>query len=89
MGVYHAALEIQTRRAGTVEITDAIQRELSRSKLRSGVATVFCTHTSCSLVAMENASPEARAEQLDVEAMLAMSRVVHAALKDPGSGAGG
>jgi len=67
MGVYHAALEIQTRRAGTVEITDAIQRELSRSKLRSGVATVFCTHTSCSLVAMENASPEARA---DLEAWL-------------------
>jgi len=62
MGVHHAELEVRTRRAGTVEITEAIQRELGRSKFRSGVATVFCPHTSCSLVAMENASPEARAD---------------------------
>jgi 16S rRNA (adenine1518-N6/adenine1519-N6)-dimethyltransferase len=34
-------------------------------------------------------SPEARAEQLDVETMLALSRVVQAALQEPGSGAGG
>ena len=62
MGVHHATLEIQTRRSGTVEITAAIERELGQSGLRSGVATVFCPHTSCSLVTMENASPEARAD---------------------------
>jgi secondary thiamine-phosphate synthase enzyme len=28
--------------------------------LKSGVATVFCLHTSCSLTIMENASPDAR-----------------------------
>lgn len=62
MGVHHAELEIRSRGPGTIEITDAIRRELGRSGLRSGVATVFCPHTSCSLVAMENASPEARAD---------------------------
>jgi secondary thiamine-phosphate synthase enzyme len=67
MGVHHAELEIRTHGSGTLEITAEIQRELGRSKLRSGVATVFCPHTSCSLVAMENASPEARS---DLEAWL-------------------
>jgi len=40
---------------------------LRRSKLRRGVATVFCPHTSCSLVMMENADPSA---QRDLEAWL-------------------
>jgi len=62
MGVRHATLEIRTRGSGTFEITEAIQRELGRSGLQSGIAVVFCPHTSCSLVAMENASPEARAD---------------------------
>ena len=42
-----------------MEITDAVARELARSKLTTGVATVFCRHTSCSLVLMENADPSA------------------------------
>jgi secondary thiamine-phosphate synthase enzyme len=67
MGVCHATLEVRTRGPGTIEITEAMQRELGRSGLQSGIAVVFCPHTSCSLVAMENASPEARA---DLEAWL-------------------
>jgi secondary thiamine-phosphate synthase enzyme len=66
--IHQAALEIRTAGPGLVEITAALASELRRSGLQSGVATVFCPHTSCSLVAMENASPEART---DLEAWLA------------------
>ena len=54
--------EIRTLRAagrGLHEITEAVAREVTRSKLTCGVVTVFCQHTSCSLVLMENADPSA------------------------------
>ena len=44
------------------EITEAVTRELKRSQLTSGIVTVFCQHTSCSLVIMENADETARAD---------------------------
>ncbi len=44
----------------TYEITAEIERELTRAGLREGTVTVFCRHTSCSLVIMENADPSAR-----------------------------
>ena len=49
------------------EITDAVAREVGRSGLQRGVVTIFCQHTSCSLVIMENADPSARR---DLEAWL-------------------
>jgi len=55
-------LTIRTRGKGTVEITDQIAAMLSASGLKAGVATVFCQHTSCSLVIMENADPSARTD---------------------------
>ncbi len=67
MSVYQATLSFQTRHAGLREITDEVVRELKSSGLRHGVATVFCQHTSASLVIMENADPSARA---DLEAWL-------------------
>jgi secondary thiamine-phosphate synthase enzyme len=60
MPVHQATLTIATRGQGLLEITDQILRELSRSKLQRGVATIFCQHTSCSLVIMENADASAR-----------------------------
>ncbi len=42
------------------EITEAVARVLERSRLSRGVVTVFCQHTSASLVIMENADPSAR-----------------------------
>ena len=60
MAVYQATLTIRTPGRGMHEITDAVARELKRSGLTSGVVTVFCQHTSCSLVIMENADPSAR-----------------------------
>jgi len=67
MAVYQKNLTIRTRGAGTYEITDEVARALGASGLAAGVATVFCQHTSCSLVLMENADPSARR---DLEAWL-------------------
>jgi secondary thiamine-phosphate synthase enzyme len=60
MGVFQAQLEVSTDGAGLYEITDAVGREVRRGALKTGTVTVFCQHTSCSLVFMENASPGAR-----------------------------
>jgi secondary thiamine-phosphate synthase enzyme len=65
--VHQAEFEVRTLGPGLREVTAEVTAELRRSGLRSGIATIFCPHTSCSLVAMENASPEARA---DLEAWL-------------------
>jgi secondary thiamine-phosphate synthase enzyme len=60
MAVAHKEVSVATRGPGTYEVTGLLVQALRDSGLRSGVATVFCQHTSCSLVVMENASPEAR-----------------------------
>jgi secondary thiamine-phosphate synthase enzyme len=67
MAVHQTTLAIRTRGAGTYEITDEVVRALAKSGLTQGIATVFCQHTSCSLVLMENADPSARR---DLEAWL-------------------
>ena len=59
MSVHQATLSLPARGPGLHEITDAVAREVTRSKLTRGVVTVFCQHTSCSLVIMENADPSA------------------------------
>jgi len=58
--IHQATFTIQTRGKGLHEITDQIARELSRSGLKRGTVTIFCQHTSASLVIMENADPTAR-----------------------------
>jgi secondary thiamine-phosphate synthase enzyme len=58
---------VRPRGAGLHEITEAVARVLARSGLDRGVVTVFCQHTSASLVIMENADPSARR---DLEAWL-------------------
>ena len=71
MPVHQTTLTIRTSGQGTYEFTDAVAREVRQSGLAKGVANVFCQHTSCSLVIMENADPSARH---DLEAWL--SRLV-------------
>jgi secondary thiamine-phosphate synthase enzyme len=65
--VHQVTLSIESRGPGTHEITEAVAREITRSGLKAGLVTVFCQHTSCSLVIMENADPTARR---DLEAWL-------------------
>jgi secondary thiamine-phosphate synthase enzyme len=67
MPVHQAALSVRTTGAGLHEITSSIEREVAHSGISAGVVTVFCQHTSCSLVIMENADPSARQ---DLEAWL-------------------
>ena len=67
MAIHQATLTIRTRGPGTYEITDQVAQALRASGIKQGVATVFCQHTSCSLVLMENADPSARR---DLEAWL-------------------
>ncbi len=67
MAVYQTTLAVRTRGPGTYEITEEVSRALKTSGLSQGVVTVFCQHTSCSLVIMENADPSARR---DLEAWL-------------------
>src|SRR5690606_30086656 len=50
-------LTIHTGGAGLHEITDDIAAWLSGTGLDSGVATLFCRHTSAGLLITENASP--------------------------------
>ena len=67
MPVFQSTFSLQPRHAGLHEITAEVRRALKTSGLRQGVATLFCQHTSASLVIMENADPSARA---DLEAWL-------------------
>ena len=60
MAVHQETLEIRTRGAGTIELTDEVERVVRASGIATGVAHVFCLHTSCSLIMMENADPTAR-----------------------------
>ena len=61
-------LRVETRRQGLVEITAEVERWLSGQEIREGVATLFCRHTSCSLLIQENADPDVR---MDVESYFA------------------
>src|SRR3954451_11839707 len=60
MAVQHSQLDVATHGKGTYEITDNVQAKIDCSGVRSGTATVFVRHTSCSLTLMENAAPAAR-----------------------------
>jgi secondary thiamine-phosphate synthase enzyme len=65
--VHQATFTVRTSGRGMYEITESVVREVQRGGFAQGIATVFCQHTSCSLVLMENADPSARR---DLEAWL-------------------
>ena len=60
MKIQHTEFHIETNGQGTYEISDKIRSVLKSSGLENGTLNVFCRHTSCSLVLMENADPSAR-----------------------------
>jgi secondary thiamine-phosphate synthase enzyme len=60
MTICNDRIEIRTDGTGLYEITDQVQSKIDKSSVRSGTATVFAQHTSCSLIIMENADPTAR-----------------------------
>lgn len=61
-------LAISTTRQGLVEVTRPIADWAAATGIREGLLTVFCRHTSASLLISENAAPEVRT---DLEAYFA------------------
>jgi secondary thiamine-phosphate synthase enzyme len=60
MAVFTQEINVFAPGKATAEFTDEIEAALRASGLEEGTVTVFCCHTSCSLVIMENADPSAR-----------------------------
>jgi secondary thiamine-phosphate synthase enzyme len=65
MAVHQSTFTVRAPGAGLHEITDEVARIVARCGVARGLATVFCQHTSCSLVIMENADPSARRDLED------------------------
>ena len=57
MALHQETLEIRTRTAGLWNVTAEVSAVISRSKINTGLCTVFVQHTSASLVIQENADP--------------------------------
>jgi secondary thiamine-phosphate synthase enzyme len=55
-------IEIATERQGLIDITAALDRWVAGQAMRDGLLTIFCRHTSASLLVQENAAPAARAD---------------------------
>ena len=64
----HTLLRFQTSGRGLLEVTDEIRSWTAQQDMRAGLLTVFCRHTSASLLIQENAAREVRA---DIEAFFA------------------
>jgi secondary thiamine-phosphate synthase enzyme len=57
-------LQVRPPRRGLTEITEAVRSWVSQQEISSGLLTLFCRHTSASLLIQENA---ARAVRNDLE----------------------
>jgi secondary thiamine-phosphate synthase enzyme len=53
-------LTIETRRQGLLDVTDRVLGWVGRQGMSEGLLTIFCRHTSASLVIQENAAPAVR-----------------------------
>lgn len=61
-------LDIRTQRQGLLEITDHVTGWVQQQFLSTGLLTIFCRHTSASLLIQENAARDVRT---DIEAYFA------------------
>jgi len=53
-------LQVKARRPGLLEFTDEVRRWIGQQGISSGLLTLFCRHTSASLLIQENAAPAVR-----------------------------
>ena len=67
MQQHQRSLTISTKGQGLYDITREVAAVVSAARFGTGLATVFCRHTSCSLLINENADPDVRH---DLEAFL-------------------
>jgi len=57
-------LVVETKGQGFTEITEALSRWVFGTGVLNGLLTVFCRHTSASLLIQENADPDVRRDLL-------------------------
>ena len=57
MALHQETLELRSRGAGLWNVTSEVNAAIARSKIGTGLCTVFVQHTSASLVIQENADP--------------------------------
>jgi secondary thiamine-phosphate synthase enzyme len=55
-------IQVATRGRGLVEVTGEVLRWVAAQGLGTGLLTLWCRHTSASLLVQENASPEVRGD---------------------------
>jgi secondary thiamine-phosphate synthase enzyme len=75
-------LDVPTYGKGLFEITKDLSGWLSRQNISTGLLTIFCRHTSASLLIQENADPDVRADLETFFAAIAPedgARYIHAA----------
>ena len=58
-------LSVATSGQDLVDITDPILRWVAQHRIASGLLTIWCCHTSASLLVQENADPDVRADLVE------------------------
>jgi secondary thiamine-phosphate synthase enzyme len=64
----HYLITVPTRGRGLVEVTEPVRKWIADQPITTGLLTIFCRHTSASLLIQENADPDVRS---DLEAFFA------------------
>ncbi len=62
MSIAQTEIDVATRGQGLYEFTRAASAFISEAGIRTGLLTVFCRHTSCSLTIQENADPDVQTD---------------------------
>lgn len=62
MKLAQTILQVKARRRGLIEFTGEVRRWLEQQGISSGLLTLYCRHTSASLLIQENAAPAVRAD---------------------------
>jgi len=55
-------IEVRTERQGLLDVTPRVARWAAEQRMAEGLLTIFCRHTSASLLIQENAAPDARSD---------------------------
>lgn len=64
MKQHQQTLTVATRRQDLVEITRDVRAVVDEAAISAGLVTLFCRHTSASLLIQENADPDVRRDLL-------------------------
>jgi secondary thiamine-phosphate synthase enzyme len=62
MRQHQTVLRVRTSGRGFHDVTGAVREAVRGSGIRTGLAVLFCRHTSCSLVIQENYDPSAQGD---------------------------